>query len=132
MKSYEQLPAYISGWNAAMLPFARNAATRFISPTKTPEYLAAGRPVVSTSIPDVVATYGTKRLALIADTPADFVSALATALRTPLVPFRRRVDRVLESQSWDKSIETIEHLIAQLEGHTADLEHGHQSAVAAR
>jgi len=132
MKSYQQLPAYISGWNAAMMPFARNAATRFISPTKTPEYLAAGRPVVSTSIPDVVATYGAKRLAFIADSPADFVAALATALVTPLIPFQRRVDRFLETQSWDKSIATIQQLIAQLEGHTADLEHGHQPAAAAR
>ena len=49
-KSYEDLPAYIAGWDVAMLPFARNEATRFISPTKTPEYLAAGKPVVSTSI----------------------------------------------------------------------------------
>lgn len=132
MKPYQQLPAYISGWNAAMMPFARNAATRFISPTKTPEYLAAGRPVVSTAIPDVVATYGAKRLAFIADTPADFVAALATALRTPLIPFRRRVDRFLDTQSWDRSIATIQRLMAQLDGRRADLEHGHQPAVAAR
>ena len=51
-----------------MLPFARNEATRFISPTKTPEYLAAGKPVVSTSIRDVVRPYGEQGLARIADT----------------------------------------------------------------
>jgi UDP-galactopyranose mutase len=132
MKSYDQLPAYISGWNAAMMPFARNAATRFISPTKTPEYLAAGRPVVSTSIPDVVASYGAKRLAHIADSPGEFVTALGAALRTRLIPFQRRVDRFLDSQSWDKSVETIERLIDKLERHTADLEHGHLPAAAAR
>ena len=54
MKTYEELPAYLAGWDVAMLPFARNDATRYISPTKTPEYLAAGCPVVSTSIADVV------------------------------------------------------------------------------
>ena len=63
-----------------MLPFARNDATRFISPTKTPEYLAAGKPVVSTSIADVVRPYGDERLARIADTPDDFVDAIRAAL----------------------------------------------------
>ena len=53
-KSYKELPAYMAGWDAAILPFAHNESTRFISPTKTPEYLAAGKPVVSTSITDVV------------------------------------------------------------------------------
>ncbi len=57
-KPYDELPAYIAGWDVALLPFARNEATRFISPTKTPEYLAAGKPVVSTSIRDVVRPYG--------------------------------------------------------------------------
>jgi len=55
-KTYKDLPAYIAGWDA-LLPFARNSSTRFISPTKTPEYLAAGKPVVSTSICDVVRPY---------------------------------------------------------------------------
>jgi UDP-galactopyranose mutase len=45
-KSYTELPAYLSGWDVALLLFARNESTRFISPTKTPEYLAACRPVV--------------------------------------------------------------------------------------
>jgi len=51
-------PAYLSGWDVALMPFAINAATRFTSPTKTPEYLAGGRPVVSTPITDVVRHYG--------------------------------------------------------------------------
>ena len=57
-KQYDGAAAYLAGWDVALLPFARNEATRFISPTKTPEYLAAGRPVVSTSIRDVVRPYG--------------------------------------------------------------------------
>src|SRR5205814_4717049 len=48
-KPYAVLPEYVAGWDVALMPFARNEATRFISPTKTPEYLAAGKPVVSTS-----------------------------------------------------------------------------------
>ncbi|MHC5827657.1 MAG: glycosyltransferase, partial [Nostoc sp.] len=74
-RDYKQLPAYLAGWDLAMLPFARNESTRFISPTKTPEYLAAGRPVVSTSIRDVVRPYGESKLVRIADTVSEFVAA---------------------------------------------------------
>ena len=58
MKRYEELPAYLGGWDVGIMPFAHNDATRYISPTKTPEYLAAGLRVVSTSIHDVVEPYG--------------------------------------------------------------------------
>jgi UDP-galactopyranose mutase len=67
-KPYAELPSYFGGWDVGLLPFAHNAATRFISPTKTPEYLAAGLPVVSTSITDVVRPYGVNGFAKIADT----------------------------------------------------------------
>jgi glycosyltransferase involved in cell wall biosynthesis len=68
-KQYEELPRYVAGWDVALLPFARNEATRFISPTKTLEYLAAGKPVVSTPINDVVRSYGENGLVRIAATP---------------------------------------------------------------
>ena len=66
-KTYKELPAYLAGWDVAILPFAHNESTRFISPTKTPEYLAAGKPVVSTSITDVVRPYGIQKMVRIAD-----------------------------------------------------------------
>ena len=53
-KDYDDLPRYLAGWDVALMPFAINESTRFISPTKTPEYLAGGRPVVSTPIADVI------------------------------------------------------------------------------
>ena len=93
-KPYAALPAYLAGWDVAMLPFARNDATRFISPTKTPEYLAAGKPVVSTSIRDVVRPYGQQGLARIADTVDEFVAAVDAALAEPrggAAPCRRRL-----------------------------------------
>jgi UDP-galactopyranose mutase len=79
-KDYDELPSYLVGWDVALLPFARNESTRFISPTKTPEYLAAGRPVVSTSIRDVVSPYGEEGLAWIADEPKDFAHACEEAM----------------------------------------------------
>jgi glycosyltransferase involved in cell wall biosynthesis len=100
-KDYSDLPSYISGWDVALLPFARNEATRFISPTKTPEYLAAGRPVVSTSIRDVVRPYGERGLARIADTPEDFIAAVAAALAEPAAPRLRAADALLARMSWE-------------------------------
>ena len=100
-KRYSELPDYLAGWDVATLPFARNEATRFISPTKTPEYLAAGKPVVSTSIQDVVRTYGAKGLARIADTPAAFVAAVDAALREDAAERLRAADAFLTQTSWD-------------------------------
>ena len=102
-KRYEELPAYLSGWDLALLLFARNAATRFISPTKTPEYLAAGKPVVSTSIHDVVTPYGDRDLVRIADTVDGFVEACANALREVPEPRRVRADVFLRGMSWDRT-----------------------------
>jgi len=100
-KHYKDLPSYLAGWDVALLPFARNESTRFISPTKTPEYLAAGCPVVSTSIRDVVRPYGEMRLVHIADTVDAFVSAAEQAMRTDRAALQARVDAFLDGNSWD-------------------------------
>jgi len=102
-KRYEELPQYIAGWDVALLLFARNEATRFISPTKTPEYLAAGKPVVSTSIRDVVKPYGERDLVRIADAVPDFVRACEAALSEPPEPRRVRADVFLRGTSWDRT-----------------------------
>ncbi|MFN2546964.1 MAG: glycosyltransferase family 1 protein [Myxococcales bacterium] len=111
MKKYQELPSYLAGWDVALLLFARNEATRFISPTKTPEYLAAGKPVVSTSIRDVVSPYGARGFVEIADTPGEFVSAVEACLR-PDAERRRRADAFLTRMSWD---ETFARMKAQLD-----------------
>ena len=103
MKSYAELPAYLNGWDVAILPFARNDATRFISPTKTPEYLAAGCPVVSTSIRDVVRPYGEGGLVSIADDPAAFVAAIEYALTPAGRAGVQRAQGLLRTMSWDRT-----------------------------
>ncbi|MEH2171838.1 UDP-galactopyranose mutase [Nostoc sp.] len=112
-RDYKQLPAYLAGWDLAMLPFARNESTRFISPTKTPEYLAAGRPVVSTSIRDVVRPYGESKLVRIADTVSEFVIAAEQAMQedTPASEWLSRVDTFLEKISWDRTWASMMKLI---------------------
>ena len=114
-KTYEELPAYLAGWDVALLLFARNEATRFISPTKTPEYLAAGKPVVSTSITDVVRPYGEQGLVQIADSPEELIAAaeslLASANRSEWLD---RVDSFLADISWDKTWSQMSHLIDEV------------------
>ncbi|HSK10440.1 MAG TPA: glycosyltransferase [Vicinamibacterales bacterium] len=100
-KGYAALPSYLAGWDVALLPFARNEATRFISPTKTPEYLAAAKPVVSTSIRDVVRPYGERGLVRIADEPVAFVAAVEAALREDAEPRIAAADAFLAHMSWD-------------------------------
>ena len=100
-RDYAELPRYLAGWDVAMLPFARNEATRFISPTKTPEYLAAGRPVVSTSIRDVVSPYAEQGLVRIADEPEDFARSCEEAIAEDAAERERRVDGFLTEMSWD-------------------------------
>ncbi len=103
-KSYRELPAYLAGWDAAMLPFALNESTRFISPTKTPEYLAAGKRAVSTPIRDVVHDYGSAGLVEIASTPDSFAEALDRALDGAKdTAWEARVQQKLGESSWDST-----------------------------
>jgi UDP-galactopyranose mutase len=104
-KSYQELPAYLSGWDVAMLLFAHNESTRFISPTKTPEYLAAGVPTISTSIRDVVRPYGQQGLVKIADTAEDFVKIGDYYLSSQFDrhSWLRQIDEALLYNSWDRT-----------------------------
>jgi len=103
MKTYDELPGYMSGWDVAILPFAKNESTRFISPTKTPEYLAAGKPVISTAIPDVVHPYGMSGLVRIAETADDFVFAIEETLAAGSANNLQRVDDFLSQNSWSQT-----------------------------
>jgi glycosyltransferase involved in cell wall biosynthesis len=103
-KSYRELPTYLAGWDIAIIPFARNESTRFISPTKTPEYLAAGKPVISTSIRDVVDPYGKRNLVKIADEPQDFIQAAESILsNNETGHWLQQVDEFLQDNSWDRT-----------------------------
>jgi UDP-galactopyranose mutase len=113
MKGYPELPSYFSGWDVAIMPFAHNAATRFISPTKTPEYLAAGIPVVSTSIRDVVRPYGERGFVKIADTADEFCRAIEHCL-TPAGPAAvQQAQTLLQTMSWDRTYEQMSALVEQ-------------------
>lgn len=112
-KRYDELPAYLAGWDVAFMPFALNESTRFISPTKTPEYLAAGKPVVSTPIRDVVRSYGEPGLVRIAATADAFCSAIDQILRNGERPhWLEDVERALMEQSWDLTWRRMKELLS--------------------
>ncbi len=137
-KDYQELPMYIAGWDLAFMPFARNESTRFISPTKTPEFLAAGRPVISTSIRDVVRPYGQEKLVYIADKAPDFIRfaehAMRERARNP--QWLEKVDQFLSGMSWDrtwKKMAELEHDFAILRTRRAPRRRQpltHESAIA--
>ncbi len=101
-RGYDALPGYLSGWSVALIPFVLNDSTRFISPTKTPEYLAGGKPVVSTAIRDVVNPYGENKLVSIGKDATEFVDAIDRILAdTEKAAWLQKVDRFLADNSWD-------------------------------
>ncbi|AXC51264.1 UDP-galactopyranose mutase [Paracoccus suum] len=117
-RDYADLPAYMSGWDVALMPFAMNEATRFISPTKTPEYLAAGLQVVSTPVRDVRRHYGDLAAVRIADDAAGFAGAIETALQgKESREWRNEADRVLATLSWDATFRHMNRLLGEAAGH---------------
>jgi glycosyltransferase involved in cell wall biosynthesis len=110
-KDYKDLPAYFSGWDVALMPFAMNESTRYISPTKTPEYLAAGKPVISTPIHDVITPYGEDGLVEIAATAGQFIAAAERILEGYPEDRAARRDEFLLHISWDKTWDDMATLI---------------------
>jgi glycosyltransferase involved in cell wall biosynthesis len=119
-KKYEELPSYIAGWDIATIPFAMNESTKFISPTKTPEYLAAGKPVISTPIRDVVSPYGDNKLVHIVSNADEFIAAAEIELaRKKRTAWLKKVDEFLAFNSWDRTwsqmVRLIEDTLTQTE-----------------
>jgi UDP-galactopyranose mutase len=111
-RSYQELPGYLTGWDVCLLPFARNDATRFISPTKTLEYMAAELPIVSTPITDVAEPYGD--IVYLGSTPAQFLAACEAALSSDDDERNRRATemrKVLSGTSWDVTVSAMENLL---------------------
>jgi UDP-galactopyranose mutase len=114
--TYDELPGLLAGWDVALMPFAINDATKFISPTKTPEYLAAGRPVVSTPVRDVVRHYGRLQGVKIAATAEEFVAGCeqALALAGSDGDWLAEVDQALSSMSWNITQRRMAGLIEEV------------------
>ena len=110
---YQSLPQFLAGWDVCLLPFAQNDATRFISPTKTLEYMAAELPIVSTPVTDVAETYGD--IVSIAGDAKSFIAACEAALLASPQEHAVKVEKmrkVLASTSWDTTVDKMSHLLA--------------------
>ncbi|HTI66729.1 MAG TPA: UDP-galactopyranose mutase [Caulobacteraceae bacterium] len=117
-KTYAELPRYLAGWDVALMPFAINESTRFISPTKTPEYLAGGKPVVSTAIVDVIRHYGELEAVRVADDHNSFIAECETALAMAQTgldktgrPWLEAADAILAELSWDSTYARMAALV---------------------
>jgi UDP-galactopyranose mutase len=113
-RPYEQLPQYLAGWDVCLMPFALNESTRYISPTKSLEYMAAEKPVVSTPITDVVEPYG--NIVGIGHNPAEFTALCEQALVETEGERDRRITayrEVLQRTSWDETASAMMALIGE-------------------
>jgi glycosyltransferase involved in cell wall biosynthesis len=119
-KPYEDLPTYLGNWDAGWMPFTLNEATRFISPTKTPEFLAAGLPLVSTAVADVVRGYGANGLVAIADR-GNLANRLRAALAPPEAAWRAQVSAHLAAMSWDRTWAEMKAHVERLLGQRVPL-----------
>ena len=110
MKSYNELPAYLKAFDIAMMPFALNDATKYISPTKTLEYMAAGKPIISTKITDVVRDYSDS-VSLI-ENADEFCNAIKSLLeQKDLLVMERGYDKILEKTSWNATADKMKSII---------------------
>jgi glycosyltransferase involved in cell wall biosynthesis len=111
-EKYERLPLWVAGWDVCLVPFAINEATRFISPTKTLEYMAAGKPVVSTPIKDVLRLYG--EAVAVGNDHDEFVRACRRALEESALERRLRVSRMqnmVRQSTWDAAARNVNQLL---------------------
>lgn len=105
MKSYDELPQYLHFFDIAMMPFALNDSTKFISPTKTLEYMAAMKPIISTKIKDVVRDYSS--CVSLIDSADDF----SKAIEKPMKNFQSAYTQILENTSWDRTADKMVTII---------------------
>ncbi|MCH7700144.1 MAG: glycosyltransferase [Planctomycetes bacterium] len=107
-RPYADLPAYCAAFAAGLLPFKRNEMTRHINPIKLREYLAAGLPVVSTSLPEALRYRPAVR---IADDPRSFADALAGVSVAGTVEQRRQIQKMVVDESWSSTVDRLDRIV---------------------
>lgn len=123
-RSYRDLPQHLANWDVAMMPFALNNSTKFISPTKTPEYLAGGKPVVSTPIADVIEPYGAAGLVKIASGCDQFIEAIQLAMLQKDDPqWHHDVRSFIMNGSWTETWNSMRKIICQTYKRKLRLQH---------
>jgi glycosyltransferase involved in cell wall biosynthesis len=110
-RQYSELPSYVKGFDVCLMPFALNEATEYINPTKTLEYMAAGKPIVSTAVADVVHHF--TPVVTVADNADDFVTATAVAIEAPDVAMIARGIEQARANSWESIVARMERIVRE-------------------
>jgi glycosyltransferase involved in cell wall biosynthesis len=110
-RAYAELPAICRGLDVCLMPFARNESTEYINPTKALEYMATGRMIVSTDVPDVVSNFGS--VVKIASTPEEFISHCRQAVSQPDAEAIERGLKMASENSWESIVTRLEKHIKQ-------------------
>ncbi|MBV9391148.1 MAG: glycosyltransferase, partial [Verrucomicrobia bacterium] len=111
LRSYEQLPSYAKAFNVCMVPFALNQATEYVNPTKVLEYMAAGRPVVTTAVEDIVIQFG--HIAKIAKDRNDFVNLCQREAYRPDTSAINAGLLLAAENSWEAVVNNLERHIEE-------------------
>lgn len=112
MRTYEQLPNYLKRFDVAMMPFAMNDATKFISPTKTLEYMAGGKSIISTPVYDVVRDYA--QHIEIVENAEQFTAAINKLICLHKASYYLKYQEILDRTSWDNTVSNMHNLMEQL------------------
>jgi len=115
-QAYDALPQFLAAWDVCLMPFAMNESTRYISPTKSLEYMAAELPIVSTPVKDVVDLHSD--VVAIASNAQEFIAACAHALEMPEKQMQERIRRMrdkLSRTSWDSTVTQMRTLLQEMD-----------------
>jgi len=110
-RRYDELPSYVKGFDVCLMPFALNEATEYINPTKTLEYMAAGKPIVSTAVSDVVHNF--TPVVTVAETDDDFVTATAAAMHSPDAAMIARGVEQARASTWESIVARMERIVRE-------------------
>ena len=110
-RAYAELPSYVKGFDVCLMPFALNEATEYINPTKTLEYMAAGKPIVSTAVSDVVHNF--TPVVTVAETDDDFVTATAAAMQNPDASMIARGVEQARANTWESIVARMERIVRE-------------------
>ena len=117
LRSYQEIPSYLAGWDVCLMPFQKSAVTTYISPRKCLEYMAAGRPIVSTPIPDIAEPYGD--VVRTGEGPEGFLEACERALAETEAQQNARESlsrQILHRTSWEETVDRMDLILRHVAG----------------
>lgn len=110
-RNYTDLPAYIKAFDVCLMPFALNEATEYINPTKTLEYMAAKKPIVSTAVTDVIRNF--TPIVSVAKTSQEFIAHVMHAVQTENMAMLNAGVEKAQTMTWDSIVNQMKSLLEE-------------------